>query len=112
MAAYPRVHVGDHGAPEIFDWQRRLRVLSEFVARSLLRRERNGEMLQPGKVVDTHPVGDCGILLSISAHVNESRCPAPVFIRRVGKEYSRHNLVSSSAIEQTRRLAGHGIFSG
>ncbi len=69
-------------------------------------------MLQPGKVVDAHPVGDRGILLSIGAHVNESRHPAPVFISCVGEEYSRHNLVSSSAIEQARSLARHGIFFG
>src|ERR1700761_8852786 len=110
VVALPCVHVGNHGAPEIPDWQRRLRALSEFVACSFLRREWNGEMLQPGKVVDAHPVGNRGILLSIGAHVDESGGSAPVFISSIGEEDLRHDLVLGRTIEQARRLSSHGIF--
>src|SRR5580700_8358950 len=54
VATHPRVHVGDHGAPEILDGQRRLQLLSEQIAFSFFWRERAGKMLQPGEMIDAY----------------------------------------------------------
>src|ERR1700759_4066577 len=67
-------------------------------------------MLQPGKMVNTHPIGDLRILLSIGTHVDESCRPAPIFISRVGEEDFGHNVVRGSVVEQPRGLASQGVF--
>ena len=79
------------------------------IARSLLRRKRNREMLQSGKVIDPHLVRDRRVVLAIGTHVNQSRRPAPIFISGIGEKDLRHNLIRGRAVEQPRSLPRHRI---
>src|SRR6185437_1288230 len=111
-AAHPRVHVGNHRSPEKLDGQRRFRLLPEQITVSFAGRERTGEMLQPGEMVDPDIVRDRHVLAAFRVHMNE-RCDAPpVLVRGVGKEDFRHDLVCRRVIENAGALAGYRIRLG
>src|SRR5579859_5899223 len=85
-AAHPRVHVGNHGAPEIVHRKRRLRLLAQQVSLPSLWRERSGEMLQASEVVDADVVRNRRIALAVGAGVYHRAGAPPVFVRRVGEK--------------------------
>ena len=112
VAAHPRVHVGDHGAPEIFDRERRLRLLPEQIAFPSFGRERAGKMLQAGEVIDADVFGERSVVFAVGAGVNERGGAAPIFVRSVGEKNPGHDFVGDGAVEQARRLSGDRICLG
>ena len=82
----------------------------EQVPFTLLRREWDGKMLQPGEVIDADIARDGRILLAIGADVNQSRRTSPIFVGGVGEKNLGHDFVSGGAVEQPTSLSGDWIF--
>ena len=87
-----------------------MRLLAEQIAFSFFRRERAGEMLQPGEVIDADVVRNRRIVFAVGGGVDQSGGAAPIFIGSVGEKNPGHNFISGWAIEQAGRLSRDGIF--
>src|SRR5216684_14895 len=67
-------------------------------------RERAGEMLQAGKVVDADVSSDHGVPLAICSGVNQGSRTSPIFVRGMRKEYFRRDLLALRAVQQASSL--------
>src|SRR5882724_2957058 len=110
--AEPRVHVGDHGAPEKANRKRCLRILARAGAGAALWREWNGIVLQAGEEVDADARIDVSVFLCVGSCVNERGGAAPVFVRSVREENLGENFFGDGAIEETAFFAGERIGFG
>src|SRR5438874_3201085 len=99
VGANPGVHVGNHGAPEIFDRKWGLGLLTEEIASSFGGRERTGEVLKPAEMIDAYVLPDRSVRFAVRCDMDERRGAAPIFIGCVGKENLGHDSFGGSAVQ-------------
>src|SRR5258708_12222783 len=110
--ANPRIHVGNHCAPEEADREGRFWSLSQKPSFPTRGRERAGEMLQACEVIDADVGANGGVALTSRGGMGQRSGTSPIFVGRIREKDLGNDLVELCAVEQAALLSGDRIALG